>query len=57
MDDREHIVDVYYRDMAALRLWLERPNGALVLGRVTFESVESGGIWVRTQPYRVEKKS
>ncbi|MFG3014326.1 hypothetical protein ACGFZB_28685 [Streptomyces cinerochromogenes] len=51
--DREHIVEIYLRDMEALREWVVRPNGShTVNDRVCFEAVEHGGIWVRTQPYR-----
>ncbi len=53
--DREHIVDIYYRDMAELRTWMERPNGAHVVSdRVSFEAVEGGGVWIRTKPFRYQ---
>lgn len=48
---RQHVVTVHARDMNRLRRWLDRPNGGLRIGRVTFESVEDGGILVRTDPY------
>ncbi|MGW3197123.1 hypothetical protein ACWDBD_21535 [Streptomyces sp. NPDC001118] len=44
----EHTVKVSAQDTAKLRDWLTHPNGAFTLGRVTFESVEDGGILVRT---------
>lgn len=53
--DREHIVSVTPQGLRALRAWLRDPNGGLNLGRVTFEAVENGGIWVRTQPYRYKE--
>jgi hypothetical protein len=52
--DRQHIVTVPPGEMAGLREWMERPNGSLRIGRVTFEAVEGGAIWVRTDPYRGE---
>jgi hypothetical protein len=57
--DREHIVKVQPRDMAALRQWLERPNGAhgRLESRVTFEAVEDGGIWVRTRPIWIPEEN
>lgn len=48
--DREHIVTVPPGEMDGLRAWLERPNGAHVIGRVTLEAVDDGGILVRTMP-------
>ncbi|MGW0468316.1 hypothetical protein ACWDX6_24075 [Streptomyces sp. NPDC003027] len=51
--DRQHIVDIYQRDMAGLRTWLTRPDAThRVNDRVCFEAVGHGGIWVRTNPYR-----
>ena len=47
----EHLVSVSRRDMEALIAWLRRPSGAHVVGRVTFESVEDGGVLIRTRPY------
>lgn len=52
--DREHMVTIRREDLDKLREWLKSPNGGLRIGRVTFESVEDGSIWVRTQPFRVE---
>lgn len=54
--DREHVVEVFPRDMPALRRWLASPNGALRLCRVTFEAVEHGGILVRTDPFTAPRK-
>lgn len=54
-EDREHIVEVFPQDMDNLRKWLQRPNGALILGnRLVLEAVEHGGIFVRTQPFTVQ---
>ena len=54
--DREHLPVLNASDTRKLRAWLERPNGSLIVGPrwqyVAFESVEGGGIMVRTQPYR-----
>lgn len=44
----EHIVKVPSVEMERLRKWLERPNGGLRIGAVTFEAVEGGSILVRT---------
>jgi hypothetical protein len=49
--DREHIVIVPMSEMARLRKWMDRPNGSFRHGRVTFEAVEGGSIWVRTRPW------
>jgi hypothetical protein len=47
--------DVRPSDMAALRQWLERPNGShgpeSSRGLVTFDAVVGGGILVRTKPW------
>lgn len=51
--DREYMVTIRREDLDKLREWLKSPNGGLRIGRVTFESVEDGSIWVRTQPFRV----
>jgi hypothetical protein len=56
-EDREHTVEVPARDRQRLASWLERPNGALTIGRVTFEAVENGGVLVRTQPFRVAREA
>lgn len=50
--DREHIVKVPRDRIEDVYRWLGRPNGGLRVGRVTFESVEDGSIWVRTEPWR-----
>lgn len=52
MPDREHIVRVPRDRLDDLRKWLEWPNGGLRIGRVCFEAVEDGSIWVRTDPWR-----
>lgn len=49
--DREHIAKVPRDRLDDLRKWLESPNGGLRVGRVTFEAVEDGSIWVRTEPW------
>lgn len=55
-DDREHIVSLNAADKAALIAWLQGGSGAFRPrssgNRVTFESVENGGIWVRTRPWQ-----
>lgn len=53
--DREHIVGIRADRMDDLREWMQSPNGGHPVGRVTFESVEGGGIWVRTRPYRLDR--
>lgn len=55
--DREHICTVYPRDMERLRKWLDRPNGSLTIGDVTFEAVVHGGVWVRTKPYNSRREA
>jgi hypothetical protein len=53
LPDREHIVEFSPDQTQRLREWLNDPNGACLLGpRATFVSVEGGGTWVRTDPYR-----
>lgn len=47
----EHIVELSATETQALRRWLQEPNGSHGFGRVTFESVVGGGIWVRTRPW------
>lgn len=48
----EHSVELNNAERIKLARWLERPNGAFITRRATFEAVEGGGILVRTQPYR-----
>lgn len=45
----EHIVALTMHDKHKLLDWLRSGTGALPLGKVTFESVGTGGILVRTQ--------
>lgn len=52
--NREHIVGVQPKHMDDLRKWLQLPNGSHILGRVTFEAVEGGGLFVRTRPYGLD---
>lgn len=47
----EHIVELTMHDKHRLLDWLKHGTGALVLSRVTFESVGHGGIFVRTRSY------
>ena len=47
----EHTVALNKTDKDKLLEWLREGSGALTLGRVTFESVVGGGIFVRTQPW------
>lgn len=49
--DREHLTELNPCGVDRLREWLARPDGALSMGRVTFEAVAGGGILVRTKPY------
>lgn len=51
----EHIVELSPEQRRVLSLWLNAPNGGCVIGRVTFEAVEGGGILVRTEPYSYGK--
>lgn len=53
----EHVVEVPNAHMDRLRGWLERPNGALPLNRVTLEVVATGGILIRTRPYEAPRHS
>jgi len=50
----EHIVELFSRDMPALRQWLQNPNGAFCDAgpRITLEAVQGGGILVRTRPFQ-----
>lgn len=50
--ERDHTVEIFPENMDRLRAWMESPNGALCSARIIFESVEGGGILVRTSPYR-----
>jgi hypothetical protein len=43
-----------FSEKESLLEWIKRPNGSLSFKRVTFEAVETGGIWVRTKPYRAK---
>jgi hypothetical protein len=51
MENPEHVVELNARQLAALRTWLVRPNGGWCAGRITVESVEHGGILIRTRPW------
>lgn len=56
--DREHIVEIYPRDMEQLRTWIARPNGGYVPStspRLTLEAVEHGGIRIHIQPFEKAK--
>jgi hypothetical protein len=50
----EHVVRIHRRDMDRLREWLQHPNGAFSVDnhQVVFESVEDGGILVRTRDWQ-----
>jgi hypothetical protein len=47
----EHIVELNSRETTELAGWLLHGTGSHRVGRVTFESVEHGGVLVRTDPY------
>jgi len=52
----EHNVQLNREQAAKLRAWLATPNGSCSLGdRLTVESVEGGGLLVRTRPWRVRQ--
>ena len=48
----EHIAELNAPELARLRDWLTRPNGAWTSGRVTFDAVEHGGVLIRVSAYR-----
>lgn len=49
----EHIVTISSEDRERLLKWLAAPNGTLsAAGRIRFEAVESGGVMVRTEPWK-----
>jgi hypothetical protein len=47
----EHAACLSLAERQRLQAWLEHPNGSLCLSLVTFESVEGGGVMVRTAGY------
>jgi hypothetical protein len=51
VSDASHIVRLTQAQRHRLANWLAHPNGACILDRATFESVEDGGILVRTKDY------
>jgi hypothetical protein len=53
MSEANHVVRLSQAQRHRLANWLAQPNGACILDRATFESVEDGGILVRTKEYEV----
>lgn len=53
----EHIITITNEDRLKLLEWLAAPNGSLAVHeRVTMESVEGGGVMIRTRPWKPQEK-